>query len=245
MFERYVLSDQRGAEREFQPQRVWWKFGVRYNVAPGHYVPAVRLHNRESEAVMMRWGFVPSWAEGKPAQEPSHSVPRERLEGSQSYRLPWLGGQRCILPVAGFYVWQLTSERYRQPYFVQLTARTVFGLAAVWDRSETGEGDVIESCSVIMVGANSLLGGIANQDHRMPVILRRRDYDRWLRGRPGEARELLQPYPSQWMLAHTVSPRVNSTEPDDAGLIRSAPSYRLENSSFQPPEASQSLAMPP
>jgi putative SOS response-associated peptidase YedK len=96
----------------------------------------------------------------------------------------------------------------------------VFGLAAVWDRSETEDGDVIESCSVIRVAANELLAGIANSDARMPAILRRKDYDTWLRGTPAQAKGALRPYNPAWMTAHAVSPRINSTVPDDAGLIR-------------------------
>jgi putative SOS response-associated peptidase YedK len=64
-----------------------------------------------------------------------------------------------------------------------------------------------------------MLADVADSD-RMPAILRRRDYDTWLRGTPAEARAVLQSYKSEWMQAHAVSPRINSTEPDDPGLIQ-------------------------
>ena len=73
---------------------------------------------------------------------------------------------------------------------------------------------------MVRVAANDLLAGIANSDGRMPAILRRRDYDTWLRGTPVEAKAALHPYNSKWMQAYAVSPRINSTEPDDAGLIQ-------------------------
>jgi putative SOS response-associated peptidase YedK len=79
---------------------------------------------------------------------------------------------------------------------------------------------VIESCSVVRVPANDLLASIANSDGRMPAILRRRDYGTWLRGTPVQAKAALQSYNSAWMQAYAVSPRINSTEPDDAGLIQ-------------------------
>jgi putative SOS response-associated peptidase YedK len=93
-------------------------------------------------------------------------------------------------------------------------------LAAVWDRSVSEEDDVIESCSVIRVPANDLLADIAGAGARMPAILRRRDYQTWLRGTPVEAKAALQPYNPAWMHAYAVSPRINSTAPDDASLIR-------------------------
>jgi len=42
----------------------------------------------------------------------------------------WLYGQRCIVPLAGFYIWQRTEAGYRQPFYVRLVNRPVFGVAA-------------------------------------------------------------------------------------------------------------------
>ena len=220
MCDRYVLPDQIAAEREFLPAKAWWKFSAKFNVAAQQYVPAIRVHDGQTEGMMMRWGLIPSWAEGQPTGEPTACADMARLERSNVYRMPWLSGQRCILPASGFYAWQRTRENYRQPYFVHLLNRSVFGLAAVWDRSEGEDGDVMESCSVIRVAANELLAGIANSDALMPAILRRRDYETWLRGTPAEAKKALQPYQSAWMQAYAVSPRINSTSLDDAGLIQ-------------------------
>jgi putative SOS response-associated peptidase YedK len=96
----------------------------------------------------------------------------------------------------------------------------VFGLAGVWDRSVAEDDDVIESCALIRLSANELMTSIANTDHRMPAILRRKDYQTWLRGTPVEAKAVLQPYKPNWMEAYPVSPRINSTQADDPGLIR-------------------------
>jgi putative SOS response-associated peptidase YedK len=220
MCDRYVLPDQVAAEREFLPAQTWWTFAARFNVAAQQYVPAVRVHCGQTEGMMLRWGLIPAWAEGRPTAESTASAEMDAVERSNIYRMPWLSGQRCILPVAGFYVWQLTAASYRQPYFVRLVNRSVFGVAAIWDRSVADEDDVIESCSVIRVPANDLLAGLANSDARMPAILRRRDYDTWLRGTPVQAKAALRPYSSAWMQAHAVSPRINSTGPDDPSLIQ-------------------------
>ena len=219
MCNRYVLPDQAAAEREFLPAQSWWKFTAKFNVAAQQYVPAIRVHDGQTEGMMMRWGLIPAWAEGKPIGEPPACADMHRIERSKTYKAPWLNGQRCILPVSGFYAWQLTRENYRQPYFVRLVSRPVFGLAAVWDRSVSEDDDVIESCSVIRVPANELLAEIA-KGARMPAILRRRDYDTWLRGTPVQAKAVLQSYSPHWMEAHPVSPRINATNVDDAGLIR-------------------------
>ncbi len=219
---RYALPDQTAAELEFQPTHGWWKFAANFNVTTLTYVPAIRMHEGHSEGVMMRWGLIPSWAEGKPTPDPTVRVQRDRIERSNVYRDPWLNSQRCILPVAGFYAWHLTPQFYRQPYFIRLLDRSVFGIAAIWDRSVTEEDDVIESCSMICVPANDLVHDIANEDRRMPVILRRRDYQTWLSGNPGAAKSLLQPFQPEWMEAYPVSPRINSMAAGGPELIRRA-----------------------
>jgi putative SOS response-associated peptidase YedK len=220
--ERYVLPDQVTAEREFLPASTWWKFDARFNVAAQQYVPSIRLQEGQSEAVMMRWGLIPSWAEGRPTGDPAVCADIDQIHCSNLYRTPWLNSQRCILPIAGFYAWQLTKARHRQPYFVHLIDRSVFALAAIWDRSVGEDDDVIESCALIRVPANDFMANIVNTARWMPAILKRRHYQTWLRGTPVEARAVLEPYRSDRMQAYAVSPRINSTAPDDSGLIRPA-----------------------
>ncbi len=220
MPERYVIPDQREAEQTFSVAHPWWKFSASFNVAPPRYVPVVRLHEGETEGVMLRWGLIPAWAEGRPLEGNTAFLPAERIERSDVSRASWENGQRCILPCAGFYAWQLTPAGYRQPYFVTLAGRPIFGLAGLWERSVTEEDDdVIESCAIITVAANSLIAEIDNRRRRMPVILRAEDHETWLRGTPAEARALLSAWPAQDMHAHPVSPRVNSLRYDDPGLI--------------------------
>ena len=219
MCERFATPDQIAAEREFLPRQTWWKFDARFNVAAPQYVPAIRMHDGQSEAVMMRWGLIPAWAEGKPTRTHARRVSAARIERSNTYKAAWLEGQRCILPFAGYYEWQLTRAGHRQPHFVRLNDRPVFGVAGIWDRSVSEDDDVMESCAVICVPANELLRDIATSGQRMPAILRRRDYGVWLTGTPADAKAMLQPYRADWMQAYPVSPRINTTSADDSGLI--------------------------
>lgn len=222
MCQRYVVPDQAAAESEFAPANAWWKFAPKFNVAPAQNVPAIRLHDSQVEGIMLRWGFIPSWFKGELSGAPKASVSRDSLQSSKIYRLPWLSSQRCILPVAGFYTWQLTPKKYRQPYFVGLTDRSVFGIAAVWDRWVSDADDVIESCSIVRVPANHLLSTLNDADLGMPAILRRQDYSTWLAGTPVAAASALLPYSTDHMHAYPVSPRVNSSSEDDPALIRLA-----------------------
>jgi len=220
MVERYVLPAQVDTEREFEPQHRWWKFTSNFNVSFPQYVPVIRAHDGASEGVMMRWGLVPPEAEGVPHADERPDFNFDLLGRTPDSRDPWLASQRCIVPVGGFYVWQLTEQRYRQPYFVGLLDRTVFGLAGFWTRSESKEDDVIESFTIITVPANELVAKICGAGSRMPGILLRKDYDTWLRSTPAHARGALHAYPEKRMIAYQVSPRVNSAKYNDPSLIQ-------------------------
>jgi putative SOS response-associated peptidase YedK len=220
MCERYVLPKQDDAEREFVPAHRWWKFAPSFNVSFPQYVPVLRRHDGAVEGVMMRWGFVPASAEAVPLANEQPCLPMEWVGQTPDTRDPWLASQRCILPMAGFYLWHLTQEKYRQPYFVSLLERMVFGVAAVWERSEGLDDDVIESFTIITVPSNPRLARLDPVSGQMPAILRRKDYTTWLSGTPVRAKAVLHAYPDNWMRAYQVSPRVNSTKYDDAELIR-------------------------
>ncbi len=222
MYDRLVIPDQDQAEQEIAVAHRWWTFSARFNVAPAHSVPIVRMHDGDSEAVMMRWGFVPSPVEGAVTRLGAAHISNRILESSKDFGKAWVNGQRCIVPVAGFYVWQQAPQGFRQPFYVRLVNREVFGVAAVWARAVTMDDDVIESCALVMVSANRLMAEIDNVDRQMPAILNRDDYQTWLTATPNDARALLQTYPSTRMVSHAVSPRVNYLKYDDPGLIRPA-----------------------
>jgi putative SOS response-associated peptidase YedK len=180
------------------------------------------MHDGASEGVMMRWGLIPSWTEVAPAGKPKWGVGVDGAETGRIYRGAWAAGQRCILPFAGFYVWQRTPQGHRQPFYVRLLERSVFGVAALWDRWVSDDDDVIESCALIRVPANALLSSLADDRRGMPAVLRRRHYEAWLSGSVADAKAALLPYPPGRMEAYAVSPRINSRSADDPGLISAA-----------------------
>jgi putative SOS response-associated peptidase YedK len=209
------------AEREFGVMRRWWQFSPSFNVGPARYVPVIRMHDSEVEGVMLRWGLIPDWAEADATKACAATASIATVEHAPATRSAWELGRRCIVPMFGFYTWQPTGQGHRQPFFVRLVNRPVFGVAAVWDRTEAEEGDdVIEGCALITVPPNPLLAELQGAKTGMPAILERRDYAVWLTGAPAVARTVLNPFVSQQMLAHPVSPRINSFRYDDDQLIR-------------------------
>jgi putative SOS response-associated peptidase YedK len=219
MSERLVIPDRADVETEVSVDHPWWQFSLRYNVAASHSVPVARMHGRESEGVMMRWGLVPASAKGDVRRRGPARIYADCVS-SGDFRTAWVHGQRCIVPLAGFYIWQQTAAGHRQPYYVRLVNRLVFGVAALWERSVSDDDEVVESCALLTVRANTLLGEIDSASDQMPAILHRDDYDAWLRSRVADARELLVSYPQNRMVCHPVGPYVNDPALDGPQLIR-------------------------
>jgi putative SOS response-associated peptidase YedK len=222
MTQRLVIPSREEVESELSVVRPWWQFSVRFNVAISQSIPVARMHERESEGVMMRWGLAQSAARGGVRFTARGLVRGDTLQSAQDLRTAWLHGQRGIVPLAGFYLWQRTQGGHRQPYYVRLVNRPVFGVAALWERAETPEGDVIESCALIAVDANPLVAELESATGKMPGILHRKDYDSWLSSSVPRAQELLKPYPHTRMVCHPVGPHVNHLEFDDPALIKPA-----------------------
>ncbi|HTV50249.1 MAG TPA: SOS response-associated peptidase [Steroidobacteraceae bacterium] len=218
MCERYVTPQPAQVDHELAPARSWWQFRQSFNVAPTRNVPVIRLHDGSSEGVMMRWGLVPSWAEGDPARASYPTLAGSQLERSSIARTAWLASQRCLLPAAGFYLWQRVPKGYRQPFFVYLEEQPVLAIAGLWDRSVSEDDDVIESCAMLTMAPDEALSQRHGAVPQVPVVLGAQEQQQWLRGTPAQAKALLQAARMPRWASHAVSPRVNSLQHDDAAL---------------------------
>jgi putative SOS response-associated peptidase YedK len=219
MSARLVIPDRADVEAELAVDHPWWQFSVHYNIAVPDSIPVARMHGNESEGVMMSLGLIPATAKGDMRRRGPARVYADYVS-SGDFRTAWFHGQRGIVPLAGFYLWQPTAAGHRQPYYVRLVNRLVFGVAALWERSVSEEDEVIETCALLTVPANPLLAEIDGEDGQMPAILRREEYDPWLRSRVADAKELLATHPQTRMVCHPVGPYVNDPRLDGPELLR-------------------------
>jgi putative SOS response-associated peptidase YedK len=77
----------------------------------------------------------------------------------------------------------------------------------------------------LTTAANELVATIHD---RMPLILRREDFDRWLGVEPDPS-DLLRPFPADAMTMWPISTRVNSPRNDDADLLTPVPQESSRN----------------
>jgi putative SOS response-associated peptidase YedK len=216
---KYILAQAAKAEVAMGIRRGRWEYPQSYRVLPTEQVPVVVAAEGEPAAAQMRWGLIPWWAHGVPLKASTINARVERLDSAPSYRDPWRRGQRCILVMGGFYEPHINTDGSRDPYFVRLTDREVFGVAGLWDRSRRHDGAQLLSCTLITVPANPLLAEVHNGTQRMPAVLAQSDHESWLYGAPPQARVTLRPYPEGLMDAWKVSRRVNNPKlPNDARL---------------------------
>ena len=220
---KYILAQAAKAERAMGIRRGRWEYPLSLRVLPSEQVPVVVSASGEREAAMVRWGLIPYWAHGVPLKASTINATVERLDSAPSYRDPWNRGQRCILVMGGFYEPHVNADGSREPFFVQLTDREVFGVAGLWDRSRRSDGSHVFACTLITVPANRLLAEVHNGKQRMPAILAAADHEAWLGGSPEQAHPALRPYPDELMTAWRVSRRANNPRlPNDASLIEPA-----------------------
>jgi len=196
---------------------------ARYNIAPSQPVAAVRATPAGSgrEIALFRWGLIPSWSKDAAIGNRLINARAETAREKPSFRNAFRR-HRCLIPANGFYEWQ-RQERGKQPYYVRMRDERLFAFAGLWDRWESPDKGVIETCTILTTVANAVLAPIHD---RMPVILPPTKYAQWLDPalpNTDSLVPLLVPFPPEDMLALPVNPRVNSPTVDDEKCIAPLP----------------------
>lgn len=210
-----VLADWFGVPLEDMP----W-FAPTYNAAPQSTQPIVRLHRDTAarEVALLRWGLVPFWAKDAKIGFSTINARAEEIASKPAFREA-LRKRRCLVPADAFYEWQRLSAKLRQPFAIALRSNQPYAFAGLWERwLPPQSAGPLETFTIITTEANPL---VAPLHDRMPVLLKPRDYDRWLS--PGDPAhlpiDLLRPYPAEKMLAWPVSQRVGNVRNDDPELL--------------------------
>jgi putative SOS response-associated peptidase YedK len=202
-------------------QGVEW--GPSYNVAPQTFQPVVRL-NRDTgqrEIVLMRWGLIPYWSKDSKIGYSTINAKAETVATAPAFREA-LRRRRCLVPADAFYEWQKLDPKHKQPFAIALASREPYGLAGLWERwRDPQTSEWLETFSIITTDANPV---VAPLHSRMPVIIERRDYARWL-GADAQAQpplDLLRPFPAEQMTAWKVDKSVGNVRNDAAHLLEIA-----------------------
>ena len=181
----------------------------RYNIAPTQTVFAVRVDEEGKRSlVLLKWGFIPSWATDTKIGYRMINARSETAADKPAFRHAFRR-KRCLVATSGFYEWQKTDAKQKQPYHIHRRDDKPFAFAGLWEAWSKGE-EPLESCTILTTEANDLMRPLHD---RMPVILDVKDFDRWLdpaMQEPKKLKELLVPYAGDELTAYPISTWVNS-----------------------------------
>jgi hypothetical protein len=111
---------------------------------------------------------------------------------------------------------ELTDLLNQPLYFVLMAARfDPFGLAGLYERWLSPEGEVLDTCTIVTTSA---CGALRDVHDRMPVIVPEADHARWLDRAEHDVVDLLAPWSGEPLRIYPVSTRVNAVRNDDAQL---------------------------
>jgi putative SOS response-associated peptidase YedK len=223
-----MLRDFAFAQRTEEVDRAANSF-PRYNGAPGLSYPLIiRDVVRDAREPifgpvfkMARWGFIPHFAKARNEGFRHINARGETVATNGIFRNAYRS-RRALMPITGYFEWHDIhgTGKDKQPYAIAMANDAPFCLAAIWstwrDR-ETGE-EVHNFCIVTCV-PNEMMSKIHD---RMPVILDRGDYERWLGEDPDPA-DLLKPFPSDQMKMWRIDRKVGNVRNDTSDILDEVP----------------------
>ncbi len=80
----------------------------------------------------------------------------------------------------------------KQPLHIGMADGSLFGLAGLYERWRSEDGNVLDTCTIVTTAANALLAPIHD---RMPLIVAREHYARWLDPANADVGDLIVPFP--------------------------------------------------
>lgn len=223
MCQRYTLyTDLKGIEEHFESEArdsVNGNYQPNYNVAPGHSMPVVLMSKtREKKIDILDWGLILRESSDDSGALENFNVPDEELEKKPEYKKSFQR-KRCIIPANGFYEWK-QLESVQLPFYIRLLNQELFGMAGLFDKWTSPEGEDRYTFTIITTQANALVQPLHT---RMPAILQPEHYEYWLDPMNSdfeELHEILQPYPTEQMATYRVTNKVNSLDNNDAELTQ-------------------------
>jgi putative SOS response-associated peptidase YedK len=194
-------------EFDFEDENFTWD--PRYNVAPAQLVPIITNDSFARRVKIALWGFTPCW-------QPEDSLGSINARSETIFERPMFRSaikkHRCLVPTTGFYEWK-HEGKVKQPFLIGLQRQKVFGLAGICE-----ERDGVLTMAILTTSPNALVEEIHD---RMPVIVAREGYARWLDPKfdPARLSGLLGPFPAEAMVARPVDRRVGNPRFDDSSLV--------------------------
>lgn len=204
-----------------------------YNVAPTKPVRIVVNRRQRSadgapdgppvrQLRIASWGLVPSWAKDRSIGARMINARSEGVADARAFRRAY-ASRRCLIPADGWYEWRAATGDGvgKQPYYMTASDGHVLafaGLYEFWGQP----GELITTATIITAAA---VGQLAEVHDRMPLVLPRISWSRWLDPGVGDPDELLAAEDEagrEHLEIRPVGPRVGNHRNNGPDLIAGA-----------------------
>jgi putative SOS response-associated peptidase YedK len=120
------------------------------------------------------WGLIPSWSKDRRTQGRMFNARLETVASTNAFRRPY-AQRRCLVPADGWYEWHTTEAGKQAMYMTPEDGHCVAfaGLYEFWGE----QGRTVTSCTILTARA---AGALAEIHDRMPLVLPRKAWGRWL-----------------------------------------------------------------
>ena len=198
-------------ERRFDVKITHSTFETYYNAGPSMKLPIIirnEEHGNQNELVLGTWGFMPPWMKNfRPQANARVETVAEKRMFKDAFKK-----RHCLVPANSFFEWS-EEDKLKQPYLFRLKDNPLFAFAGIYE--EAAEPGGLPNFALMTTEANSFM---AKLHHRLPVIVRIDDEDKWLQQLDeGESLNIETQYPSDQMEMYPVTRKINKAsyqEPD-------------------------------
>jgi putative SOS response-associated peptidase YedK len=198
-----------------------------YNVAPTKPVRAIvnrPLRDESGKAAatptrqlrVVSWGLIPSWAKDRKTQGRMFNARVESVSTTNAFRRAY-AKRRCLVPADGWYEWQAVDGRKQPMYMTPSDGHAIAfaGLYEFWG----DQGQTITTCTIITAPAAGVLAEIHD---RMPLVLPRAAWPRWLDPAVDDPADLLTAWDEaggEHLELRPVAPLVNKVDNNGPELV--------------------------
>lgn len=151
-------------------------FKSNFNISPGSEVPIIKKDDNQNIVQLMKWGFVPHWADDSKIGFGMFNARIETVQEKPSFRSSFIN-KRCLVPANFYYEWK-EEEGKKIPYCFKLDDEKYFSMAGLYSIWDDKKGNILNTFTILTSSPNKKIEPIHD---RMPVIVKKDLEEIWLK----------------------------------------------------------------
>jgi putative SOS response-associated peptidase YedK len=170
---------------------------------------------------VMSWGLVPSWAKDRKTQGRMFNARVESVPDKPAFRSAY-AKRRCLVPADGWYEWQVVDGPdgpVKQPIYMTPPDGHSIAFAGLYEFWRSGDAPTLSTCTIITAPS---VGALSEIHDRMPLVLPRSGWARWLDPKVTDPADLLRGWDEadgEHLELRPVATSVNNVDNNGAALV--------------------------